>query len=233
MKIRIYYHVYLPENGTWPFIVIDQLKVLEESKLIFSCEKFHIRVGGSESQFKLFKDLIKNYPKATVEYVIGGFAEKETVRQIWLDSQDNDFKLLYLHTKGVTAFDKFFTKGDIKTFRNHIYWRKFLEWAVIEKWIECYDSLETHDMAGCNLVNEPLKHYAGNFWWSKSSYIKTLPDIESSEWWENNKNHMVDRLIAEMWPCHKAKSMYNMKSPKPGTWLYNYTMKREEYENIS
>lgn len=44
---------------------------------------------------------------------------------------------------------------------------------------------------GPHLITNTPKHFRGNFWWSKSDYIKKLPEISTL----NNK----DRVVAEMW----------------------------------
>ena len=37
--------------------------------------------------------------------------------------------------------------------------------------------LETYDAVGCSLSLYPKKHFSGNFWWSKSSYLRNLENI--------------------------------------------------------
>jgi hypothetical protein len=39
-------------------------------------------------------------------------------------------------------------------------------------------------------------HYSGNFWWSKSSYIRTLPDPYK---WCPDNNYKERRIFCEMW----------------------------------
>jgi hypothetical protein len=29
-----------------------------------------------------------------------------------------------------------------------------------------------------------MKHFSGNYWWSKSEYIRTIPDIRNDDWWK-------------------------------------------------
>ena len=37
--------------------------------------------------------------------------------------------------------------------------------------------LKTYDAVGCSLHLYPKKHFSGNFWWSKSSYLENLENI--------------------------------------------------------
>jgi hypothetical protein len=82
---------------------------------------------------------------------------------------DNDIKILYLHTKGVTTPEN----------QCIIDWRKYMTYFNVIKYDQCLDALNSYDCCGVDYSETPTKHFSGNFWWSKSSYIKTLPSIET------------------------------------------------------
>jgi hypothetical protein len=68
----------------------------------------------------------------------------------------------------------------------------------------CVEKLKEYDTVGCNLYlhSECRSHYSGNFWWAKTSYLRTLPYLS-----------MISRHEAELWLLmnHKCKlySMHN------------------------
>ena len=65
------------------------------------------------------------------------------------------------------------------------------------------------------------KFYMGNFWWAKSSYLKTL---NMSEVDKNNRYHAEGNYLksGEDW---KPYSVYNIESTNP----YAFNFKREDY----
>lgn len=90
---------------------------------------------------------------------------------------EEDFNVLYLHTKGVT-----------RTGVNVADWIKYMIYFNINQYQTCIDRLAHHDAVGVNLITIPKLHYSGNFWWSKSSYIRKLQPCQhihynSPEFW--------------------------------------------------
>ena len=85
-----------------------------------------------------------------------------------------DVSYWYLHTKGLRWFD---TKKE----QNVLEWIQIMLYWNITLWKKAVSSLQNgYDTYGPNLVDiiesKPVvKHYSGNFWWSKSSYLKKLP----------------------------------------------------------
>lgn len=80
---------------------------------------------------------------------------------------DKDYLLYYFHTKGLKPKDD-------KLFNIFSSRRKILNFYTLEKFNVNIKLLEKYDAVGCNLSLYPLKHFSGNFWWSKSEYINTL-----------------------------------------------------------
>ncbi len=105
--------------------------------------------------------------------------ELETINLIKTFSEKQDqCKILYLHTKGITQ--------DNKCVHD---WTNMMLYFLIEKEDVCMNYLTEYDAVGCNLITDTkTPHFSGNFWWSKSSYIKTLPYLHTdkkhdAEWW--------------------------------------------------
>jgi len=80
-------------------------------------------------------------------------------------------KYFYCHTKGVRWFGT-------PTEPFVVDWIKLLIYWNIERWVNAEDILGKYDTYGCNYDNTgryPL-HFSGNFFWTTSHHLKTLPD---------------------------------------------------------
>lgn len=258
MRLKIYSHQFLNDDSSWVFTFLDQLKLIEDVNLFDHIESLNITALGNTTQIQLFVDLANTYPKVKIFPIYTEITDKNfisdydnldknknyigetpTIRRIWLDSkEEEEFYALYFHNKGATALSRFFKQNDVNTFKNYFYWRKFIEWGVIENWEKCVNSLNDGcELAGCNFNADPFNHFSGGFWWAKSDYIKTLDDISNSEWWESVKApYHTDRLVNEMWPGSKATKIFNLHSPpdrlcSPNPGLYSECYIRKNYSN--
>jgi hypothetical protein len=80
---------------------------------------------------------------------------------------DLNYYVYYFHTKGVSR-----SEGD--NFESR---RKLLDFYTLEKFYINIKLLKYYDAVGCASSLYPKKHFSGNFWWSKSSYVNTLVDV--------------------------------------------------------
>ena len=106
--------------------------------------------------------------------------ENPTIKLLYAFSKLNpEYKVLYLHTKGITCQDN----------ENVMDWIDMMKYFVIDQHDNCSKLLKSHDSVGCNYSAQPYKHFSGNFWWANSNYIKQkLTKIYSdkkhiNEWW--------------------------------------------------
>jgi hypothetical protein len=125
--------------------------------------------------------------------------------------KEEDFNVLYLHTKGVTK----------PGYQQIIDWTNLLSYFNINKWQDRLKDLEDNDCSGVNFFGNPDDinhhpstwgygkaplHYSGNFWWSKSSHIKNLPNMSN---WLPDGNYLRWRVMAEMWLCQIPDGKYS------------------------
>jgi hypothetical protein len=113
--------------------------------------------------------------------------ENCTLRQLYFFSQYNpDYKILYLHTKGVSY------KKDHKFFEGIQCWINYMLYCLVNKYKECVKMLDYVDVVGCQYKNFPYEsnpsHFSGNFWWTTSNYIKT-----------NSTFSLKNKYDAEFW----------------------------------
>lgn len=110
-----------------------------------------------------------------------GLYEYPALRKIWLDSKNEDFYALYLHTKGASKIKN-------SEIQNSIAWLEYMLFGVLNN----HELCTNHMNAGADIVGSMwYNHFKGNFFWCKSSYIKTLLDPYLFT--------VTDRFNAEYW----------------------------------
>ena len=144
--------------------------------------------------------------------------EFPTIKRIkyFSDSIYNNINILYIHTKGVLNKE------------HSTEWRKYLEYFLIIKNDLCLNALNYYNCVGVNQqfyfdkINYKKNHFSGNFWWSKTSYIKNLPDFLNSD----------DRYFPE----HYLIGDFSLNDPRyylslhhTEQDLYKHSMKSIEY----
>jgi hypothetical protein len=165
-KINIYYHMAL--FGNYEEVIKNTLNKIANSNLYIEAES--INVGMLRKNHSISFD---GRPKIKVVYESDNFEEFEypTLSKLHEHAIAEDGYFLYIHTKGVSD-----TTGGVCS-RD---WRNYMEYFTIENWRTCTKLLEEYDTVGVNYKNDPYKHYSGNFWWAKSSYLRTLPKIKKT-----------------------------------------------------
>lgn len=129
--------------------------------------------------------------------------------------QPTEALIWYGHTKGITKIGTWCEE-------NVWDWLDYLLYFNFEQWRNATEVLKNKwNTYGVNLRLKPEKHYSGNFWWSKSSYIKTLPQEIGPAY-----------LDSEMWIGRSPEFCgYNAKESYIDHYRDGY--KRGNYENES
>jgi hypothetical protein len=144
--------------------------------------------------------------------MMGQVLSSETIR-------DND-KVLYLHVKGAG-------REGIQDQVNASFWRRYMEYFVIERWEDCIRVLDVCDACGGDINWHPWPHFSGNMWWANAGYLRTLPDPEQltpsdpvrwelrigessrrmalHELWNSGVNHYLVRYLPEMYRGQQPK----------------------------
>lgn len=205
MNTYIYFHVCCINHYVYVFKnIMDKIKI---SGLYDNITQIRCGVLGYNYDLDLFND-----PKIVIRgtNIDIGLYEVYTINLLYEDAQKEDFNFLYLHTKGITRHPLHKSVHD---------WVNYLCYFNIYKFKKCIDFLKEYDTVGANLINEPVTHYSGNFWWSKSSYIKKLEKcvyhcFNSPEFWITEKkignyhslwNANINHYIEE-YPLHLYES---------------------------
>jgi hypothetical protein len=111
--------------------------------------------------------------------------------------QNPNYNVLYLHTKNVGKEINLCIEDQIE------YMLHFL----VNNWETCVKHLTQYDACGVDLRTLPTLHYSGNFWWSKSSNIVSLPrptHFNNLQKYPNPLNSL--RHNQEFWICYNSKN---------------------------
>jgi hypothetical protein len=234
MRNKLYYHFYIPDTPShWELLLYEQLDCIEGSGLHRHCE-VEICVSSNQENYKKLKENIKSYSFLKSSW-FDTFIENNknhyegaTLLKLY-DECKNYLNVGYIHSKGITNLTKSTNK-----------WRKTLEYAIIEKYQDNFEALKNnYDVSGIFWMQSNL-HFSGNFWWAKSSYIKTLPRPIIEDWrlHSYNDDFWKSKYRYEVWigiNNPKVNEIHVSKSIPIGTGLYGYDLniKRKTILNFS
>ena len=162
MLNQIYFHI--ATIGKYQDIFDEIYSQIIESNLINQVGSINLCIVGQGDLIIRENDKIKIYQDSDISS--GEFFTLDLLKT-FSDSVEQNHKILYLHTKGVTTPDNPCIDD----------WRKYMTYFNINQYEKCLYSLNQYDSCGVDLVNDPTLHYSGNIWWANSSYIKKLPTI--------------------------------------------------------
>lgn len=208
MNSQLYFHV--ATIGNYQEVFDEIYQALIRSTLRNFLNQINICVVG-EGELKFPFDSKIKIHKGSVSQ--GEFFTLKKIEERSKQLEEN-LKILYLHTKGVTTPNN----------QCIIDWRRYMTYFNVERYQDCLDALNSFDACGVDFVEEPAKHFSGNFWWSNSTYIKTLPSIDEI----SNPNYpsiLTTRHNAEFWlgmGKGKFKNLWSSNIPVFERHLHEY-----------
>jgi len=218
---KLYYHFYIPDEPShWELLLYEQLDCIEGSLLHHHCE-IEICVSSNQENYKNLQELIKSYPFLKSTWFDTNIEDNQnhyegtTLLKLYDECENYEY-IGYIHSKGITNLTKYTNK-----------WRKTLECAIIEKYQDNIEALKSgYDVSGIFWL---LHHFSGNFWWAKSSYIKTLPRPTLEDWnlKTYNEEFWRSKYRYEIWigiNNPKVNEIHISKSIPIGTRLYGYDL---------
>jgi hypothetical protein len=154
-------------------VVEEQLSILNEG-LLQNTKKLIVFITKYDNSFIELDNIINKYNihhKIVFIKSSENLFEKFAINNYKKYILDNDYYLYYFHTKGLK------NKEDplMNIFSSR---RKILNYYTLQKYKVNIELLKTYDAIGCSLSLYPKKHFSGNFWWSKSSYLNLLQNIK-------------------------------------------------------
>lgn len=167
VRLTHFYHVYA--DGEWADVATEHFERLCVSGLLGEFDRIYLGVVGSEENRAKVKQVLPYLVAAEADE---GW-EQVTLGRLHEFCQTDDGAVLYAHTKGA------WSRSDLARA-----WRVSMTHDVVTRWAECVDALAEVQAAGAFWLwsDEPehVHHrwfFAGNFWWARSDYIRSLPPV--------------------------------------------------------
>lgn len=209
------YHIFCDKD--WQRMVEMQIRHLKESGLFAATTRFCVsiiarhdediqelrRIVGDDEKLEIISD---SRDPRKFEYPALQFIRRKCTEE--------DCLVYYFHTKGITYQNFNTTDRKFNNFKRNIEsWRQMMEYFLFDKWKVAVNLLsgdtlaeadgpqhtptcgERYDVYGCyRFPPPPMQYYlyAGNFWWARGQYVRTLPDFDESRM-------AGDRFFAEEW----------------------------------
>lgn len=149
---------------------------IKSSGLLEECENIHISINGIENLDFYEKELSIHDKIKTYKFNQNFHGEMNTLNLLWDFSQNNDSYLMYLYGKGITHVNKNDPNFNIEAIES---WKDYMEYFNIIRYKDCLEKLKEYDTCGVDYSEwgQGGWHYAGNFWWADSEYIRRLPKM--------------------------------------------------------
>lgn len=214
LPIEVFYHIYIPPDPRatlYAWWIDNQLGLIRQSKLsnvakvnilitmpIDWVETFNQRIMSNRSPGVIpvpitFEEKVREYinlryPFANIVEIRPSWGqniyEGQTLSYLHKRCQEDDLYVLYIHSKGVM-------NANAQTSN----WREVLNYYMIEQWPRCVKGLEDHDVVALKDIRTQNLVVSGNFWWSKSSYIRNLPEPIQSNLYLPNETNLHPRSL--------------------------------------
>lgn len=141
---------------------------------------------GPEADRRMARERIEDMCRKWALFFPGAWPEADfgweqlTLQAVWEDARNSadEYAVLYMHTKGAA--------NDLDS---SAAWRRSMTRALVTDWEAHVARLEDgYDAVGSHWVKAPEwpeqePFFAGNFWWSKASYLRTLePPLNETRW---------------------------------------------------
>tara|TARA_Y100000389_G_scaffold199835_1_gene239014 strand:- start:3977 stop:4675 length:699 start_codon:yes stop_codon:yes gene_type:complete len=173
-KVYIYFHICAINN--WVDIVRNIFTKFKEYGVYDKVDEVRVFLLGKKQYtgsaiFSIDKKIkIINVCNYAMVY------ERFTLESLKKDSMRENFKVFYLHSKGVSLKNQ--GKEAKESIRN---WTNKMLDLSLKKMDNVLNKLDEYDTLGCNFKDTEVfgAHFSGNFWWSKSQYIRKLGSIQS------------------------------------------------------
>lgn len=194
MNKVIFIHIATINN--YKFIVDDFMNKIETSGLINEVSEINLCISGLENISTNYFNINNFKYKISYNGSLDQF-EFPTLNKLkdYCKNNINDY-VLYIHTKGISDPDNLCISD----------WRNYMTYFLIEKYKECFLTLENFETCGVDYHLEPSPHYSGNFWWAKASHINNLSEFIDMP------TILTERHKAEFWVASKSnqhKSLWN------------------------
>lgn len=228
-NIEVFYHLFIPLNDSykmWTWWIDEQLGLIKSSKLLdvatvnmaITMPKHYVVDANHPVDFWI---LVVDYLKVRYPFVKildvrdinePNIYEGQTLRFLHQACQERDIDVLYIHSKGYVS-----NTAHVSA------WRQILNHYTIEQWPKCLKYLQVTDVVGVKDKKTPEYMVSGNFWWSKSEYVRNLPEPVDSTTYQLHPEFQPDgasyRYTFEDWIAIERPVVYHVVDTKTDHYL--------------
>jgi hypothetical protein len=200
-SVAIAYHVGMVNN--WKVIVYDQITTLKRCGLLDIADKLMISYSnGNKTDLDQVFDLGSYGNSMTIDTVestkvpwegpalnmIHQYCKKQPLPETSV--------VFYLHNKGASKWSSDWKErmnmNQTRTYAHSLYWRKYLEYFLIESPALCLEKILLQNYSTCAANWHPVlrNHYSGNFWSASCKHIHNLKPMTNED---------ADYFAAEFW----------------------------------
>lgn len=229
-NISVFYHFFVPNtNIDWIWWIDEQMGLLKSTGLadastVNMCITIPLGLVNQKNNLS-YDQLVINYIKENYPFVnildvrnVGeepNLFEGQTLVKLYEHAQKNDGYVMYFHNKGMSSYGTH-VPGGLHD------WKEYMNYFNVEKWKDCIAKLdEGHDCCGVNWLTEKnltnkafteeqrflCHHFAGNFWWATTDYIRTLHNPLEIDKYSN-----VEYMMRELYTYRYAFEVWIGKS---------------------
>ena len=205
----IYIFIHVCALSNYRSVFMKLFETIKSSNMYSSIDKIYVGVLRSfDEADELYNDekievVYKNENIALYERPVLNFMREHAL------THEDDHCYLYLHTKGLRFDGRNEAVND---------WIDLMLYFLVTEHETCLHILKKYDACGVNFHHEPLPHFIGNFWWTKSSHVKKLPPLQNYDWY----------LESEMWLCNTKGTYICLHQSNIDHYYTRYP--REQYE---
>lgn len=164
-------------------IMLEQMDALVDYGLFNAAQEMIVGVCGGDADYQIARTLVpqkSTLSPSVIKHADSNESQGEVptlrVMMEWIKSHP-DWYVFYHHIKGATH-----PEGG-----HYVHWRHRMCHHLVKEWSKCVADLDAScDAVGCHwmtpeqfpgAVGTPI--FGGNFWWAKSDFLATLPDIKT------------------------------------------------------
>lgn len=245
-----FFHIYCDKD--WERMVTSQVERLthsglinETARLFVSCILLHDE--DEALLHRIFHGMPVEFVSVSRDASKFEYPALEALRE---QCMKEDCLVYYFHTKGITYQSLETADRRFNAFKANIEaWRNLMEYFLMDRWVIAVNTLmDGYDTYGCYRLPPPPRAYylyAGNFWWSKSDYVKQLPAFDPSLYRDNRyyaeewlykakpKDFSAFDTMADLYYVYMSPSLYHDTKPPlwdavKFVWLYNVRKFRKQ-----
>ena len=151
-------------------VVKEQLDILDQGLIKITTKIIIFITKYDEHNCSELDEILNKYNNLILIKTKENLFEKYAINNYKQYITEIEYYLYYFHTKGLKNKDD----PSIHIFSSR---RQLLNYYTLIQYNINIKLLKDYDAVGCSLHLYPKKHFSGNFWWSKSSYLQKLGNI--------------------------------------------------------